>query len=262
LGEAVIAWLPVGDYAVRASAEGFTAAERRGVRVVVNQELLVSFVLTLEARRESVKVTSGVSQVNLASGSSGQVMERKAVQELPLNGRNFLELAVLQAGVAPRGSRVTESTPVLPGQQTFSANGLRPQSNNFQLDGADNNESGLGTAAAVPSPDAIQEFRILTSNYSAEFGRGGGAVVNVITRSGGNRWQGSLYNFLRNSVFDARNFFSPNVPTLIQNQFGATLGGPVRKDRTFFFIAYVAHHDFLDSFLNYCHAAGSRASRA
>jgi hypothetical protein len=238
MGEAVIAWLPVGDYAVRVSAEGFTAAERRGLRVVVNQELLVSFVLTLEARRESVEVTSGVSQVNLASGSSGQVMERKAVQELPLNGRNFLELAVLQAGVAPRGPAVTESTPVLPGQETFSANGLRPQSNDFQLDGADNNESGLGTAAAVPSPDAIQEFRILTSNYSAEFGRGGGAVVNVITRSGGNRWQGSLYEFLRNSVFDARNFFSPSVPTLIQNQFGATFGGPVRKDRTFFFTAY------------------------
>lgn len=237
-GEAVLSWLPAGPYRVRVEAEGFAAAERSGVQVTVNQELLVSFTLAVEARREVVQVVAEVSEVNLASGQSGQVLERKAVQELPLNGRNFLELAVLQAGVAPRGPAVTESTPVLPGQQGFSANGLRPQSNNFLLDGADNNETGLGSAAAVPSPDALQEFRILTNSYSAEYGRGGGAVVNVLTRSGGNQFHGSLYNFLRNDVFDARNFFSPDVPNLTQNQFGATFGGPLRQDKTFFFGAY------------------------
>ncbi|MGC8761954.1 MAG: TonB-dependent receptor domain-containing protein [Bryobacteraceae bacterium] len=237
-GEAVISWLPAGSYTARVEADGFGGGERRGLQISVNQELLVSFTLAVAARQDVVQVASEVSEVNLASGSSGQIMERKAVQELPLNGRNFLELAVLQAGVAPRGPAVTESTPVLPGQQGFSANGLRPQSNNFLLDGADNNETGLGAAAAVPSPDALQEFRILTNSYSAEFGRGGGAVVNVITRSGGNEYHGSVYNFLRNDAFDARNFFSPDVPNLTQNQFGATFGGPVRKDKTFIFAAY------------------------
>ena len=237
-GEALLNWLPVGAYEVRVEADGFAPGQRRGLAVTVNQELLVSFELAVAGRAEIVEVVAAVSEVNLASGASGQVMERKAVQELPLNGRNFLELAVLQAGVAPRGPAVTESTPVLPGQQGFSANGLRPQSNNFLLDGADNNETGLGSAAAVPSPDFLQEFRILTNSYSAEFGRGGGAVVNVITRSGGNQLSGSAYNFLRNDAFDARNFFSPSVPNLTQNQFGTTLGGPVRKDKTFFFGAY------------------------
>lgn len=237
-GEALLNWLPVGAYDVRVEADGFAPGQRRGLVVTVNQELLVSFELAVAGRAEIVEVVAAVSEVNLASGASGQVMERKAVQELPLNGRNFFELAVLQAGVAPRGPAVTESTPVLPGQQGFSANGLRPQSNNFLLDGADNNETGLGSAAAVPSPDSLQEFRILTNSYSAEFGRGGSAVVNVITRSGGNQLHGSAYNFLRNDAFDARNFFSPSVPNLTQNQFGATLGGPVRKDKTFFFGAY------------------------
>lgn len=237
-GEAVFGWLPVGTYRVRVEADGFAPAERSGLQVSVNQELLVAFTLSIEARRELVQVVAEVGEVNLAGGSSGQIMERKAVQELPLNGRNFLELAVLQAGVAPRGPAVTESTPVLPGQRGFSANGLRPQSNNFLLDGADNNETGLGSAAAVPSPDALQEFRILTNSYSAEYGRGGGAVVNVLTRSGSNEFHGSVYNFLRNDAFDARNFFSPDVPNLTQNQFGATLGGPLRKDRTFFFGSY------------------------
>ncbi|MCS7024176.1 MAG: TonB-dependent receptor [Bryobacteraceae bacterium] len=237
-GEAMVSWLPVGLYRARVEAEGFAAVERAGLPVAVNQELLVSFTLQIGGRREVVQVIADVSEVNLASGRSGQVMERKAVQELPLNGRNFLELATLQAGVAPRGPAVTESTPVLPGQQSFSANGLRPQSNNFLLDGVDNNEGGLGAAAAVPSPDALQEFRILTNSYSAEYGRGGGAVVNVLTRSGGNQLHGSLYNFLRNDAFDARNFFSATVPNLTQNQFGATLGGPLRKDKSFFFVSY------------------------
>ncbi|MCS6954351.1 MAG: carboxypeptidase regulatory-like domain-containing protein [Bryobacteraceae bacterium] len=237
-GEAVLRWLLAGTYTVSVQAAGFAPSERREVHVAVNQELLVSFVLTLAARQDVIQVVAEVNEVELASGRLGQVMEQKAVQELPLNGRNFLELAVLQAGVSPRGPAVTESTPVLPGQQSFSANGLRPQSNNFLLDGADNNEAGLGTAAAVPSPEALQEFRILTNSYSAEYGRGGGAVVNVLTRSGGNHLHGSAYDFLRNDVFDARNFFSPTVPNLVQNQFGASLGGPLRPGKTFLFGVY------------------------
>lgn len=121
------------------------------------------------------------------------------------------------------------------GQVNFSVNGLRQQSNNFLLDGADNNDGFLGTAAGVPNPDALQEFRILTNGYSAEYRRGGGAQVNIVTRSGTNSFRGSAYHFLRNDVFDARNFFSTDVPKLRQNQFGATFGGPVIRNKTFFF---------------------------
>lgn len=237
-GGFVFPLLPVGAYEFTAQAPGFRRYVRRGIQVSVAQQLELDIALTLGEVSETVVVVGSAEEVNTTRGSAGQVMETTAIQQLPLNGRNFLQLATIQAGVAPRGAAVTESTPVLPGQQTFSVNGLRPQSNNFLLDGADNNDGVLGSAASVPSPDALDEFRILTNAYSAEYGRGGGAVVNVLTRGGTNQFHGSAYDYLRNSTFDARNFFSPTVPSLIRNQFGGTLGGPVRKDRTFLFGSY------------------------
>jgi hypothetical protein len=237
-GSFVVPLLPVGSYEFAAEAPGFRRYVRRGVQVSVAQQLELDITLTLGEVNETVLVDGSAEEVNIARGSVGQVMETTAIQQLPLNGRNYLQLATLQAGVAPRGPAVTESTPVLPGQQSFSVNGLRPQSNNFLLDGADNNDGVLGSAAAVPSPDALEEFRILTNAYSAEYGRGGGAVVNVLTRSGTNQLHGSAYDYLRNNTFDARNYFSPTVPTLIRNQFGGSLGGPLRKDRTFLFGIY------------------------
>ncbi|MFO0450967.1 MAG: carboxypeptidase regulatory-like domain-containing protein, partial [Pseudomonadota bacterium] len=237
-GGFVFPLLPVGSYEFTAESSGFRRYVRRGIQVSVAQQLELDISLTLGEVSETVLVEGSADEVNVTRGSVGQVVETTAIQQLPLNGRNFLQLATLQAGVVPRGAAVTESTPVLPGQQTFSVNGLRPQSNNFLLDGADNNDGVLGSAAAVPSPDALEEFRILTNAYSAEYGRGGGAVVNVLTRSGTNQLHGSAYDYLRNNTFDARNFFSPTVPTLIRNQFGGSLGGPLRKDRTFLFGSY------------------------
>ena len=236
-GAAYLPALPVGPYTVSVTAPGFTVSQLL-VRLSVNQELVIPVELRLSDRREVIEVQGEPVEVNSTRGASGQVMGDVSIRQLPLNGRNFLELATLQAGVLPRGILVFESTPVLPGQLTFSANGLRPQSNNFLLDGADNNDSVLGTAAAVPSPDALEEFRILTNAHAAEYGRGGGAVVNVLTRSGSNQLRGSVYNYLRNDNFDARNFFAPQRSNLTQNQFGATLGGPVRRERTFFFTSY------------------------
>jgi hypothetical protein len=236
-GDALFPILPVGAYTITASAPGF-AVTQLPVRLSVNQELVLPVELRLSDRQEVVEVRAEAVEVNVTRGASGQVMNDVSIRQLPLNGRNFLELATLQAGVLPRGPTVSESTPSLPGQQTFSANGLRPQSNNFLLDGADNNDAVLGSASAVPSPDALEEFRILINAHSAEYGRGGGAMVNILTRGGGNQFRGSAYNYLRNDAFDARNFFAPALSNLTQNQFGATFGGPLRRDRTFFFTSY------------------------
>lgn len=237
-GEAIFPALPVGVYRLSVSAPGFATLESGELRLSVNQELRVPLQLRLGERQETVEVRAEAAPVNVTRGASGQTMDAVSIRELPLNGRNFLELATLQAGVLPRGPNINESTPPMAGQQTFSANGLRPQANNFLLDGADNNDAVVGAASIVPSPDALEEFRILTSAFSAEYGRGGGAMVNVLTRSGTNQYHGSVYNYLRNDAFDARNFFAPSSGSLTQNQFGATLGGPVRRDQTFFFASY------------------------
>lgn len=237
-GAYVLPLLPAGTYELVVEAPGFQRYVQRGIALTINQQAVVNVELSVGSLRESVEVVAEASPVNTVQGATGQVIGATATHQLPLNGRSYLQLATLQPGIAPRSVAVIEFTPALAGQQVFSANGLRPQSNNFLLDGADNNDGVLGSAAGVPSPDALEEFRILTNAYSAEYGRGGGAVVNVLTRSGTNDFHGSAYDFLRNGAFDARNFFSPSVPLLTQNQFGGTLGGPVRRNGTFFFSSY------------------------
>lgn len=237
-GNYTLPLLPVGKYELTAESTGFQKYIQRGITLTVNQMARVDIDLALGSVSEAVEITSEAGLVNTENGALGQVVNQRKIQDLPLNGRNFLQLATLQAGTVPGISLISEFTPAHPGQVTFNANGLRQQSNNFLLDGADNNDAFLGTAAGVPSPDALQEFRILTNSYSAEYGRGGGAVVNVVTRNGTNDLHGSAYDFLRNDAFDARNFFSSQVPTLRQNQFGGTIGGPIKQDHTFFFGSY------------------------
>jgi hypothetical protein len=237
-GHYTLPLLPVGKYELSAEADGFRRYVQKGITLTVNQAARIDIELAIGAVSETIEVVSEAGLVNTLNGAVGQVVNQRNIAELPLNGRNFLQLATLQAGIAPGTFVISEFTPGHPGQVPFSANGLRQQSNNFLLDGADNNDGFLGTAASVPSPDALQEFRILTNSYSAEYGRGGGAVVNIVTRSGTNDFHGSIFEFLRNEVFDARNFFFTGVPALKQNQFGGTLGGPIRRSRTFFFGSY------------------------
>jgi len=237
-GAYVLPLLSAGPYELVVEATGFERFVRKGITLSVNQQAVVDVELSVGSLSEVVQVVGEAPAVNIVQGATGQVIGSTATHQLPLNGRNYLQLAMLQSGIAPRSIAVIEFTPTLPGQQIFSANGLRPQSNSFLLDGADNNDGVLGTAAAVPSPDALEEFRILTNAYSAEYGRAGGAVINVLTRSGSNDLHGSVFDFLRNQTFDARDFFSSNVPPLTQNQFGGTLGGPLRRNRTFFFVSY------------------------
>jgi hypothetical protein len=240
-GEYVISLLPVGRYTVTAQKQGFEPYKLSDVVVNVNENIRVDVPLSLGKVAESVSVTAGVADVETRSATLGKVIDETKIVDLPLNGRNFLDLAVLQPGVVPAMSLGSNNTPEFPGgeKSDFQVNGLRLQSNNFLLDGADNNEPFLGTAMATPSPDALEEFKILTNNYGAEFGGGGGSIVNIITKGGTNQFHGSAYEFFRNDVLDARNFFATlKKDKLRRNQFGGTFGGPIARDRTFFFFNY------------------------
>ncbi|HKZ80397.1 MAG TPA: TonB-dependent receptor [Pyrinomonadaceae bacterium] len=243
--------LPVGKYTLTAEAAGFKPIEQKDIDLQVETDLRVNFRMELGQVTERVIVTSEISQVDTVSSTLGKVVEEKRIVDLPLNGRNFLELGPLQAGVTPPipGIDVVGSgTNNTPGGTRFNfvVNGMRITSNNHLLDGVNNVEPITGSAMIVPSPDTLHEFKILTNSYGAEFGRAGGSIVTVLTKSGTNDFHGSLYEFLRNDVFDAANFFAPIdpdtkkpiVPALKQHQFGGTIGGPIVKSRTFFFFGY------------------------
>lgn len=241
-GSYSFARLPVGRYTVSVEIQGFKTSQQV-VDLDVESNLRVDFRLEVGAIAEQVSITGEAPQVDTVSTTLGKVVEERRIVDLPLNGRNFLQLGVLQAGVTPppAGIIITgNGANEIPGGPSvnFSVNGMRVTSNNHLLDGVNNVEPLSGAAMIVPSPDTLQEFRILTNAYSAEYGRSGASVVTVLTKTGSNRLHGSVYEFLRNDALDARNFFTPQVPALKQNQFGFSVGGPILKDRTFFFGGY------------------------
>ncbi len=235
--------LPVGRYSITVEASGFRPYERKDIDLQVQTNVRVDFPMELGDVTERVVVTAETLQVDAGSSTLGKVVEEKRIVDLPLSGRNFLELGPLQAGVTPSMpgiDAVGSGTNNTPGGTRFNfiVNGMRISSNNHLLDGVNNVEPVTGSAMIVPSPDALHEFRILTNSYGAEFGRAGGSIVTVLTKSGTRNFHGSVYEFLRNDVFDARNFFAPAVPALKQHQFGGTIGGPVIRDKTYFFFSY------------------------
>jgi hypothetical protein len=238
-GEYGVRPLKVGRYNVAVELKGFRRTEVGPVTVDVQSRPQVNVVLQVGAVTEVVKVTTEGPQLQTETSDLGQVVGSQTIETLPLNGRNFAQLALLGAGVGPSepGSRVETSF-------GFSSNGARSLQNNFQLDGIDNNsdlgDNLNGTSYVIqPSIDALGEFKVQTNSYSAEFGRGNGAVMNAVIKSGTNEFHGDVYEFLRNDVFDARNAFDEfGRQPYQQNQFGATFGGPIVKDRTFFFGDY------------------------
>ncbi len=238
LGVYVSVPLRVGRYRVSASADGFKRAVRAGIMLRIQETVLVDFTLEIGALSETVDVADAPPLLETTDVSQGQVIDNKKIVDLPLNGRDFLALAGLSSGAVP----VTGQK----GSTGFSANGMRTELNNYMLDGLDNNMhqqayTGGQGQAVEPSVDAIQEFKVQTNAYSAEFGNNMGAVVNVALKSGTNAVHGTLFEFVRNEQFDAKNFFdSPQaaVPPYKQNQFGATIGGPILHNRTFFFGDY------------------------
>src|SRR6267378_2463787 len=232
--------LPTGVYEIKAEAAGFATATTTGVEVGIDQIRTVDVVLHVGAKAEVVEVKADAALTQTETSKLGEIIDNRKVEDLPLNGRDFAQLARLNPGVAASGGGGGQQGGE-GGVSGFSSNGQRSTSNNFLVDGVDNNDSFGGTAAQIPSIDSIQEFEVQTNTFSAEYGRNTGSVVNLVTKSGSNQLHGSLYEFFRNDALDARNFFNDSnfaKSALHLNQFGGTLGGPIVKSRTFFFLNY------------------------
>lgn len=230
--------LPVGQYSLTIQAPKFANLVQRPIQINVSQTIRLELRLELASIAETVTVTSDAPLVDTSTNTLGKVVSGREILELPLNGRNFTQLGLLQTGVAPLPAGVATAGGSLRQGQAYAVNGMRPESNMYLLDGAQNiNRMDGGYALKIPV-DAIAEFRILTQSAPPEYGGTGGATTSVVTRAGGNQLHGTVYEFLRNDKLDARNFFSQNAEPLKQNQFGGTVGGPIKKDRLFFFGYY------------------------
>jgi outer membrane receptor protein involved in Fe transport len=230
--------LPVGTYELAAEAEGFARVARRPVDISIGDVQRLSLSLPVAASRETIVVEGAPQLVSTADNTLGRVVTGREMIELPLNGRNFAQLGLLQSGVAPPTDGFAKSGGSLRAGHAYAVNGQRPESNNFLVDGArtvNRVDGGFGLRVPV---DAIAEFKILTHTAPPEYGGTSGATTSIVTRSGGNDFHGVVYEFLRNDKLDARNFFSSDVEPLKQNQFGATLGGPIRRDKLFFYGYY------------------------
>jgi hypothetical protein len=239
-GHFIAPFLQPGVYEVTAEKEGFKKSVRRGITLLVADTTRIDLMLELGATTDTVTAVGEAPLVKTDTSELGQVIQTQAIDELPLNsqtGRNFTALMALVPGAIRTNPVGLFDAPQ--GNSSFAINGQRDGANNYLIDGADNNEVLLGIVTTLPPPEALGEFKLQTNAFSAEFGRAGGAVIAVTTRSGTNQVHGSVYEFIRNSALDARGPFNPGkLPPLRQNDFGATLGGPIQRNRTFIFGDY------------------------
>jgi hypothetical protein len=238
LGAYVLLELPVGHYQLQVERTSFQTYVQQGISLDVNESATIPVALKVGAGNEKIQVDANAEIIQTAVTSLGTVVSEREVLDLPLNGRNFTQLGLLQPGVVPLTPGLAEAGGSLRASQAYAVNGQRPESNNFLIDGANNFNGVDGGFVLKPPVDAITEFRILTHNANAEFGSSLGSTTNIITRSGTNQIHGAVWEFFRNDVFDATNYFAPETEPLKQNQFGVSLGGPVRKDKTFLFGFY------------------------
>lgn len=232
--------LPIGSYELRATMSGFQAFVQTGITLVVNQNARVDVSLSLGMASQTVQVDAQVNTVDTHSVVMGELVDRARIQELPLNGRNAMQLAAVVPGVTNIIAAPTVQTQSRSGPSITVAGG-RDTQNEFRFDGASWKNITQNTGLNLPNPDALQEFQILTSNSSAEYGRNSGGIFIAVTRAGSNQFHGSAYDYLRNTVLNARNYFTrppSKKPTLIQNQFGGSVGGPVIHDKLFGFFSY------------------------
>ena len=239
--------LPVGNYEVRVERQGFEAAVRSGLTLTVSQEAVVNFTLQVGTAAQTVAVTAEAPLVDTTSGSLGGTVNEQKVSDLPLNGRNYIDLVLLEPGVSLDVNRPQ-------GEATwYSSNGASVRSNYYMLDGTPtrnlygtNPASMTATALGV---DGVREFRVITNSFSAEYGMSMGSQMVIVSKSGTNQYHGDLFEYLRNSVFDARNFFDyptdRRLPEFIRNQFGGSFGGPIQKNKTFFFGTWESLHERL-----------------
>lgn len=228
----------IGEYRVIAEASGFKQTSSDPFTLTVNARQRVNLTLQVGDVSQSISVSGAAEALETESSDRGQVIQRTAIVNLPLNGRAYADLALLSPGV--RKSNISNR------DASFNVNGLRSSLNNFMVDGVDNNaygtsNQGFSNQIVQLNPDAVEEFRVVTNNFSAEYGRAGGAIINASVRSGSNEFHGSAWEFLRNTQLNAIGFFRPSSgvkPVLVQNQFGASFGGRIVRDKTFFFVDY------------------------
>ena len=246
--------VPVGNYSVSVSHDGFQPQQRTGIDLAIGQSVQVDFTISVSAVREEVIVDAGVPVVNITSQQVSGLIDERQVKELPLNGRSYDQLITLNPATVNytgqrSGSTGTSNSSV---GNMFSASGRRPQDNLFLLNGVEYTGASLinvtpgGTSGQLLGIDGIREFNVVTDTYGAEYGKRDGAQVSIVTTGGTDRLHGSVYDFERNSYFDARNYFdAARIPEFQRDDFGASLGGPIRKDRTFLFVNYEGYRQNL-----------------
>ena len=242
--------MPVGTYEIRAEQSGFQAEVRTGLTLAVGDEAVVNFSLQVGAVEQTVAVTAEAPLVNTTSGSLGGLVSEQKVADLPLNGRNYVDLGLMQLGVSQdninRGGNTSGPANV---GTWFSSNGAPARSNNYMLDGAIlqnySNTTSAGSSGSTLGVEGVREFRLVTNSFSAEYGLRMGSQMTIVSKSGTNQFHGSAFDYLRNSALDARNFFDRITPTtprrlpsFTRNQFGGAFGGPIRKDKTFFYAVF------------------------
>jgi hypothetical protein len=234
-------------YTLTVEAQGFTSASRKGITLQADGNVTVNQTVSVQQTQQSIDVNAEASQVNTMTATSSAVVDQRRVVDLPLNGRNAASLLLVVAGAIPSPANDVDqgNTKTFPTVVTVSTNGARQNQVGFRLDGANNNDIYTNVNQPFPFPDALQEFSVQTSNYSARYGGNAGGVVNVVTRSGSNEFHGGVFEFVRNAEFNARNFFAPKRDQLKRNQYGGTFGGPVKipglydgTNHTFFFFGY------------------------
>jgi hypothetical protein len=235
--------LAPGQYEVIAEQQGFSREVRTGIVLTVDRDAVLRLVLKVGSVSEQIVISGDAPPVDTTSAAVSSLITRGTIDALPLNGRDLFQLATLDAGVVNVGSLANLPIKAGPGQTKMAINGARVNFNNFLVDGTSVNDFANTTpgsfAGGFTGVEAIREYETLTGSYSAEFGGAGGAIANLVTRSGTNQFHGSAFEFIRNSSLDARNFFDlAQVPPFKRNQFGTSIGGPVIRDRTFFFAEY------------------------
>jgi Carboxypeptidase regulatory-like domain len=235
-GEYLFISVPVGQYKLEAQSPGFQSSIADGIVVQLNATVTYDVHLTVGSSAQSVEVTAAAPMVDTTTTQLGAVVNERAVQNLPLNQRDTYQLLQLQPGV----TGVSGSDLFYGSDQAgaVSVNGGRGRSNNFSVNGGDGNDLFVNSPGIQPSPDAIDEFRVITNTFDAEYGRNSGAVINVVTKSGANQLHGSIYDYVRNQSMDSKGYFDLSTPEDNQQQFGATIGGPIKKDKTFYFLSY------------------------
>src|SRR5215475_6043034 len=237
-GEYIFIEVPVSTYELQVSQTGFKKLSRKGVPLNLNEVVSVDLQLQVGGSTETIEVTGAPPVVDTTSTQLGAVVDARSSTQLPLNQRDVYQLLQLQPGVQSQlGNDLFYGSDKA---GVVTVNGGRGRSNNYTVNGGDGNDLFANLPAIEPSPDSIEEFRVISNSFDAEYGRNSGAVVNVVTKSGTNSIHGSFYEFFRNDVLNAHpfTFFPAPKPEFRQNQFGGTIGGPIKKDRTFFFGSY------------------------